>query len=162
MFVLLLTIAIVFLDQVTKYAVMSHLSLGEIRPVIEGFLNLTYVRNTGAAWGMMSGFNVWLTALSVVMLALIVVFRRSFLNDTWPHRLALGLMLGGIIGNLLDRVRLFSVVDFLDFHWGAHYHFPSFNVADAAICVGVALYILSSALPAAARGSQPPPAADVC
>jgi signal peptidase II len=79
------------------------------------------------------------------MLVVIVCFRRSFLNDVPGHRLALGLMVGGIVGNLIDRLRLQYVVDFLDFHWGVH-HFPAFNVADSSICIGVGLYILSMLL----------------
>jgi signal peptidase II len=77
------------------------------------------------------------------MLVLMVVFRRSFLSDTWDHRLALGLMVGGILGNLLDRIRLRFVTDFLDFYVGSA-HWPAFNIADAAICTGVGIYVLSA------------------
>ena len=77
-----------------------------------------------------------------IMLAVLVTFRRSFLTDTLTHRIASGLMIAGIMGNLGDRLRLGYVVDFLDFHLGDS-HFPSFNVADSAICIGVGLYILS-------------------
>jgi signal peptidase II len=101
------------------------------------------VRNTGAAWGILGGQNASLSLLSIVMLALMFFFRRSLLSDTWEHRLALGLMAGGIVGNLMDRLRLGWVTDFLDFHWNGH-HWPAFNVADAAICTGVGIYMLSS------------------
>lgn len=143
MLVLLLGFAIALLDQVTKYAVRISFSVGESRTVLEGFFDLTYVRNSGAAWGMFGGQNASLTILSVVMLVVMLVFRRSFLSDTWEHRVALGLMVGGIVGNLMDRLRLGWVTDFLDFHW-RQYHWPAFNVADAAICVGVGIYILSA------------------
>ncbi len=146
MLALLLTLAIAVLDQATKYWILQHFYPGEARPVIDGCFNLVFVRNTGAAWGMFGGFNLWLAVLSAVMFVLMVAFRRQFLSDSLAHRVALGLMLGGIIGNLFDRVKLQFVVDFLDFHWGAH-HFPSFNVADSAICIGVGVYVLTSFFP---------------
>jgi signal peptidase II len=146
MLVLLLSAAIVVLDQVTKQWVTIRFYLGESLPVIPGFFNLSYVRNTGAAWGMLGGLNGLLVGLSLVVLLVLIFFRRSFLTDSLIHRLALALMIGGIVGNLLDRVRLQYVVDFLDFHWRIH-HFPAFNVADSAICVGVGLYMVSALFP---------------
>ncbi len=143
MMVLLLGFSIAVLDQVTKHLIRTQFFVGESRPVVEGFFNLTFVRNTGAAWGMLGGQNTSLTILSIVMLIVILIFRRSFLSDTWEHRLALGLMIGGIVGNLMDRLRLGWVTDFLDFHWRGH-HWPSFNVADSAICIGVGIYVLSA------------------
>ena len=143
MLVLILGLVITVIDQVTKYVIRLTYAVGESHPVIHGFFDLTYVRNTGAAWGILGGQNASLTILSVVMLAAIVIFRRSFLSDTWEHRIALGLMVGGIVGNLMDRLRLGWVTDFLDFYWKG-YHWPCFNVADAAICVGVGIYVLSA------------------
>jgi signal peptidase II len=143
MFALVTCLVIVVLDQATKQWVRYAFDLHESREVIQGFFSLTYVQNTGAAWGMLRGQNTSLTLLSVVMLILMVVFRRSFLNDTWSHRLALGLMLGGILGNLLDRLRLRFVTDFLDFYWQG-WHCPALNVADAAICTGVGIYLITS------------------
>lgn len=145
MLVLVLSFAIALMDQVTKYQVCLKFYPGESIPVIPGLFNLSYVRNTGAAWGMLSGLNGWLSLFSVMILIGLILFRRSFLSEVLIHRLALGLMIGGIVGNLMDRLRFEYVVDFLDFHWGLH-HFPCFNVADAAICVGVGLYVLSSFL----------------
>lgn len=139
--VILITIA----DQVTKHWVRLDFHYGESRPIIEGFFNFTYVRNTGAAWGMLGGYTHILTAISIVMLILMILFRRSFLNDTWPHRLALGLMVGGIVGNLMDRMRQGWVTDFLDFYIGT-WHWPCFNIADAAICTGVGIYLLTGFL----------------
>lgn len=136
-------LAIIVSDQITKQWVRGSFALGESRPVIDGFFDLTYVRNTGAAWGMFSDYSWALIALSIVMLILMVSFRGSFLSDTWEHRVAYGLLIGGIVGNLFDRIRLAAVTDFLDFHVAGH-HWPSFNIADSAICVGVFIYILSS------------------
>lgn len=138
-----LTLVIVVLDQVTKELIRIGFALEETVPVIDGFFNLTYVRNTGAAWGILLGKNTMLIVVSFVVLGVMLLFRRSFLSPTWEHRTATGLMMGGIIGNLIDRIRLGYVVDFLDFYV-ADYHWPSFNVADAGICVGVSIYIFSS------------------
>lgn len=141
--VLLLSIAIIVLDQFTKTLVTLKFDLSDSIVLIPGFFSLTYVRNIGAAWGILGGWNGVLVALSSVVLVLLIVFRRSFLTDSLIHRISLGLMLGGIAGNLFDRIRFQYVVDFLDFYWKTH-HFPAFNVADSSICVGVGLYMISS------------------
>ena len=137
---LLVAILVVLLDQATKEWVRGAFSLHDSIPVVPGFFNLTYIRNTGAAWGMFSGQNLGLAVLAFAMLVLLVVFRRKLLPPGQPHRVALGLLCGGIAGNLFDRLRLDYVTDFLDFHVRT-WHFPSFNVADSAICVGAALMI---------------------
>jgi signal peptidase II len=139
----LLALLIAVADQASKQWIRDTYALGESRPIIESFFHFTYLRNTGAAWGMFSGNNIWLAVLSLVVLVLMVLFRRAFLGNTWEHRLALGLLAGGIIGNVFDRLKLGYVTDFLDFFWRGH-HFPAFNIADSAICVGVTFYILSS------------------
>jgi signal peptidase II len=143
MLVVAIGLTILVADQITKQWVRYSFDLGESRPVLDGFFDLTYVRNPGAAWGMFRDFNGALVVLSVVMLILLIVFRRSFISDTRLHRVALGLMIGGILGNLMDRIRLSSVTDFLDFYIGNH-HWPAFNIADSAICVGVGIYIVSA------------------
>jgi signal peptidase II len=143
MLVLLVSSLIVLSDQWTKSLVRARYDLGELHPIAEGWFNLTYLRNTGAAWGLFGGQNGGLLILSVVVLVALIAFRRSFLAPTWEHRLALALMIGGILGNLLDRLRYGWVTDFLDFYW-KEWHWPAFNIADAAICTGVGLYILSS------------------
>ncbi|NKB24191.1 MAG: signal peptidase II [Kiritimatiellae bacterium] len=142
---LIIAIIITFFDQLTKQWIRLDFALGETRPVIEGFLNLNYLRNTGAAWGMLTGQNTALIIISVFMLCLMIIFRKSFVTDRWDQRIAFGLMFGGIIGNLMDRIRLGWVTDFLDFHI-AGYHWPSFNIADSAICIGVGMYMVSSGL----------------
>ncbi len=148
---LIVAIIIAVADQLTKEWVRATLALDKPGTAITAFFNLTYVRNTGAAWGMFGGQNIGLTVLSIVMLGLLIIFRRQFLGDSRAHRLALGLLIGGIVGNLLDRIRLNFVTDFLDFHLGTH-HWPSFNIADSAICCGVGIYIFSSFM--ASKNSQ--------
>lgn len=142
---LCLSIAVALLDQVTKYWIRARLDLGGFITAIPSFLDLRYVQNTGAAWGMLEGLNHWLVPLSLIMLVVIVRFRHHVMNGAWVPDLSCGLIAGGIVGNLLDRIRLGYVVDFLDFHWRTH-SFPAFNVADSAICIGVGLYMLSEIL----------------
>jgi signal peptidase II len=84
-----------------------------------------------------------LILISVAVLVLLVIYRRSFLDEQLSHRILLGLMVGGIVGNLIDRIRFGWVTDFLDFHIGTH-HWPSFNVADSAICIAAGLYIITN------------------
>ncbi len=144
MLVLILGLIVILLDQLTKLWVRtSFVYGGEPQAVIPGFFNLVYVRNTGAAWGMLGGQQVLLVLLSIAVLVMLALYHRRLLNPTLDHRIALGLMTGGILGNLIDRVRLGWVTDFLDFHVGA-WHWPSFNVADSAICIAVGIYLLSS------------------
>lgn len=143
MFVLILGIIIVIADQLTKYWIRFSYDLGEIDPIVPGFMNLTYLRNTGAAWGMLDGYNTWLGVLSIAVLIGLIFFRRSFISNVFEHKIALGCLLGGIAGNLIDRLRLGYVTDFIDLHIKGQ-HWPSFNIADSAICIGVGIYILSA------------------
>ena len=143
MLVLLLGLVVLIFDQLTKQAVRGHLVYGESRPIIEGFFNLVYVRNDGAAWNILSGHGIILILISVCVLILLFIYRRSFLQEQLSHRILLGLLVGGIAGNLVDRIRFGWVTDFLDFQFGS-YHYPSFNVADSAICIAIGLYVLSN------------------
>ena len=149
---LLVALAVVLLDQATKEWVRGAFSLHESIPVIPGFFHLTYIRNTGAAWGMFSGQNLTLSLLAFAMLLVLVFFRRKIMPPGRLHRIALGLLCGGIVGNLFDRLRLDYVVDFLDF-FVREWHWPAFNIADSAICIGVAIYMLGTLL---AKPARPP------
>lgn len=154
MLALIIGFVIVALDQAAKVAVRQHLVLGKSYPVIDGCLNLHYLRNTGAVWGIFQSQNEWLALLSLLVLALIAVFYRWLVDQRGVHRLAMGLLIGGIVGNLIDRIKLGWVTDFLDAYWRA-FHWPSFNIADAAICVGVAIYLASSFWRPASRPGAP-------
>ena len=145
MLVLLLGLIVLVLDQFTKQLVRAHLVYGESRPVIDGFFNLVYVRNDGAAWNILSGHGIILILISVAVLVMLVVYRRSFMQEQFSHRILLGLLIGGIAGNLIDRIRFGWVTDFLDFQFGS-YHYPSFNVADSAICIAIGLYVITNLL----------------
>ncbi|MDA1044027.1 MAG: signal peptidase II [Verrucomicrobia bacterium] len=141
MLVLCLCIVVVLGDQFTKHLAQTQLRLSQSIDVIPGFFDLTYVQNTGAAFGIFSGMNLFLAIFSLAMLLGMLVFRHHFLTESVYSHVSLGLILAGIIGNLIDRLRWDYVIDFLDFYWGSH-HFPAFNVADSAICIGVGIYLL--------------------
>ncbi|MDA0990824.1 MAG: signal peptidase II [Verrucomicrobia bacterium] len=142
MLILCLSFGLAVIDQLTKHLVQEHIHLGGAVTVVPGFFDLRYIQNTGAAWGIFQGRNSWLVAVSIIMLATLVTCRRYFITPALSSRLAIGCIIGGIVGNLADRLRVGYVIDFLDFHAGGH-AFPAFNVADSAICVGVALYMFS-------------------
>ncbi len=148
---------VAFLDQWTKFLIVSALTLGERIEIIPGFFNLTLAYNPGAAFGMLGDLPDGTRQLvlgAVTVLALLVVF--YFLAKDYYHDLiaqaALGLILGGAVGNIIDRVRLGVVVDFLDVYVQS-YHWPSFNVADSAICIGVAILIFRKPAPRDAQAS---------
>ncbi len=131
----LIAVLVVALDQVTKYLVRANLSLGESVPE-EGPLRITYVTNTGAAFGILQGQTLFLIVTTFFGLTAILLY---YLYPPMEHgflRLALGLQLGGAMGNLADRVRLGKVTDFIDVGpW------PNFNVADSSIVVGVVIIV---------------------
>jgi len=137
---------IVALDQVTKALVDDFMTLHESRTIVEGLVRLTYVQNRGAAFGILSeaGLPYQSLMFSVVsllaLLAIALYAWRMPVQSRLPQT-ALALVMGGAIGNLLDRARLGYVIDYMDVYWGAH-HWPAFNVADSAITVGVALLVL--------------------
>ena len=143
----LIAALLVALDQATKIWVYTTLPLHTELPVIQGFFNLVHVRNRGAAFGFLNRHDItwqfWLF-LAAGLVALVVVFTlaRQARNDEYGFFTALGLILGGAIGNLIDRVRYRAVIDFLDFYQG-DWHWPAFNVADIAICCGavIALWV---------------------
>lgn len=144
----LVALVIVALDQATKHFVMTRLEFADELVVIEGFFKFVHWGNTGAAWSLFHGNNQALAVVSLVALVLLFLARRHFSGDTRPGQIALGLMFGGIIGNLIDRLTVNHVIDFLYFHvqtrGGREAGFPAFNVADTAICVGVGIIFLLS------------------
>lgn len=142
---LLVAAGVLVLDQVTKAMVVQHMSLHESIPVIPGFFNLTYVRNTGAAFGILSSHTPGIRSVLLVLSSLLAMgfivwiwFREK--NPSWYLVIPMGMILGGALGNLVDRVRLGEVIDFLDFYWGK-YHWPAFNVADSAVSLGILVFL---------------------
>lgn len=142
-----LTAAIgVLLDQLSKIYIDSSFELYQSVTVLENFFHITYIRNRGAAFGILSDNALRLPffiTVSLVAIIGIIWYLRQLRADQKLSHLALGLILSGAIGNLIDRVRFGEVVDFIDVHWYTH-HWPAFNVADSAICVGVALLLLET------------------
>jgi signal peptidase II len=137
---------ILVLDQATKAVVRARFELGDSVPVIPGFFSLTRVHNTGAAFGFLNDFDFpFKTAVLAVVAAAALVGLAAY-AATLPDgqrlsRLGLASIIGGAAGNLVDRLTLGFVLDFFDFYWRG-WHFWAFNIADAAITIGVALMIL--------------------
>ncbi len=142
-FLLAVAGAVVAVDQFTKLLVDQYLPLYTLKPIIPRFFNLVHARNTGAAFSMFAGEPAPLRTLFFAGLALLVVggicyaYTKLKREEVWT-RWAYALICGGAIGNLVDRLRLGEVIDFLDFYVGP-YHWPAFNVADSAITVGACL-----------------------
>ena len=142
---LILALVFIALDQITKAAVVKYIRFGERIPVIPDFFNLTYITNTGAAWGILAGHGWLLLLISFAVLIAVIYFIHT-LTDGWPERIyAIALIVSGIVGNSIDRIFRREVVDFLQFLFGK-YQYPSFNITDSCICVGVFIFILSTVL----------------
>lgn len=132
---------VVFADQITKYLALAGLEFGKSIPIFEGFFHLTLVYNTGVAFGFFQGKQELLFILITISLVILVVIAHRMhsgkLVAPTSVKIALALILGGAIGNWIDRIRHQAVIDFLDFRvW------PVFNLADSAITIGVCLYVL--------------------
>lgn len=139
-----LAVITVVLDQLSKIYIDRTFSLGQVKVVIDNHFYITHVRNPGAAFGILSE-SAWrlpffLAVALVAVIGILWYLRTLAVTDTWMH-LSLGLIFGGAVGNLIDRIRFGEVVDFVGVHWYA-YHWPAFNVADSAICVGVAIMLV--------------------
>ncbi|MAJ58556.1 MAG: signal peptidase II [bacterium TMED88] len=135
------------LDQITKYAILAHFYYGERLVVIPGVFDLTYVRNPGGAFSFFAtGAYEWrmlfFVGSTVVSVILLLVFLSRHEPESRLSPMALGLIMGGALGNLLDRLIHGEVIDFLDIHLWSGYTWPTFNIADSTIVVGVGLMIL--------------------
>lgn len=151
-----LAAAVILLDQVTKWAVLENFVYGERRE-ITGFSNLVLVYNKGAAFSMFASADGWQTPL-LILFAIVAAGIVSYLivrnREKRVLCLGLALILGGALGNLIDRLRFGHVVDFLDFH-AMGWHWPAFNVADSGITVGALLLILDGFVHHEKRASAP-------
>lgn len=136
----------VLLDFVSKVIVLRTLDFHQEREIIPGFFKFVHWRNTGAAWSFWSGNNEMLAIISLLALLLLFIYREHFDTRNLLGQAALGLIFGGITGNLIDRLYHRNVIDFLRFYinqrGGAEIGFPAFNFADTAICTGVGLLFL--------------------
>ena len=146
-----IALAVFLLDQATKLLIVSRVTFNPLQShgvghdleVIRGFFYIIHVGNTGAAWSMFAGRSVLLACLAAGTLLAIYFWRHSLGLRDRLSQISFGLLCGGIVGNLVDRLLHHHVIDFIDLHFGS-YIYPTFNVADSGICVGVLLYLWQS------------------
>lgn len=144
MILILLSLLVVAIDQISKIYIHTNFELGDTVSVIENYFNITYVRNTGAAFGILSDSqqtfrHVFFLAIPVIAVAVIVFFIYGLPEEELAQIISLSLISGGAIGNYIDRIQYGYVIDFLDVHIKNIYSWPVFNVADSAIVVGVSV-----------------------
>ena len=136
---LILSAALIISDQVTKLVISANMQMGDKIEVIKGFFYIGYTKNTGAAWGMFSGHTEYLAIFSVVatlgLIYILLLMKRGF------AAFSVALVIAGAIGNAIDRIRLGFVIDFIDTYIFG-YDFPTFNIADSAITVGMILLLI--------------------
>jgi signal peptidase II len=144
----IVSVVVIFLDQATKILIDRTMDLHSSLTVVENFFNITYIRNKGAAFGFLAETSFRLPffiLISIIAVVVIIGIFRKLRPEQKLTAVSLSLIFAGALGNLIDRIRLGEVIDFLDAHWYEH-HWPSFNVADSAICVGVALLAIDMLL----------------
>lgn len=140
-----LALLVYVLDQVTKYFVLEMLGKGQERVIVDGFFKFVHWGNSGAAWSLFTGYNGALAIVALIALVVLYLARHHFGASLPQGQFALGLIFGGILGNLTDRIlpSRQEVIDFIRFYIhradGTEFGFPAFNVADSGICVGVAI-----------------------
>ncbi len=150
----LLALFLLALDQYSKYWIVKNIPFGFKTVVIPDFFNITHITNTGAAWGILSGRGGFLLLIATLVMISVLWFLRSLTDGCTERYFAVFLVISGIVGNSIDRVFRGAVVDFLQFYIGK-YVWPSFNVADSCICVGVFIFILSTLIRPERRKSNP-------
>ena len=141
-----IALLVLALDQFTKHLVLKYLGYAQEKVVLEGFFRFVHWGNTGAAWSLFRGNNEVLAIVALLALLALFLTRHHFDSRTLPGQIAFGLIFGGITGNLIDRLRVGHVIDFIYFYvqprGRGEIGFPAFNVADSAICIGVVLVFL--------------------
>jgi len=141
---------VVLSDQLTKYAVQRFLEPYSRIEIIPGVCNLTYIINTGGAFGLFGGLtNPWrillFVGISIIALVILLIFYMKYYTQDTLTPLAIALIAGGAMGNFIDRIRYNGVIDFIDLHYG-RYHWPAFNVADMGITIGVVIILVHQIL----------------
>ncbi|MGM8214399.1 signal peptidase II [Bacillaceae bacterium W0354] len=137
----ILALVVVIFDQITKFLIVGNMKIYESIEVIPGFFYITSHRNSGAAWGILEG-KMWLFYIvTVVVIGVIIYYMQMYKHEHPLINIGFALILGGAIGNFIDRLRIQEVVDFLDFIIFS-YDFPIFNIADSALTVGVIIVII--------------------
>ncbi len=141
MFYYIIALFVIALDQFTKWLIVKNLELGESIKIIENFLYITSHRNRGAAWGILQGQMWFFYIITVLVIIGIVYYIQKAVRGNWLFGVSLGLMLGGAIGNFIDRVFRKEVVDFINTYIFG-YDFPVFNIADSSLVIGVILLMI--------------------
>lgn len=134
----LIALVVIIFDQWTKYLVIENMAIGESIPIIDNLIYLTSHRNPGAAWGILAGQMWFFYIITVIVVGIIIYYMETYSKGHRLLGLSLALVLGGAIGNLIDRVRFQEVVDFVDVYIFS-YDYPIFNVADSSLVIGVIL-----------------------
>lgn len=147
-FILIVTGGVLAIDQLSKWYIRKSIALYESIPVIDSFFHITHVRNSGGAFSLLSDADSavripFFIVASIIAIGALVYLLRQVATHQKVLLFALAGILGGALGNAVDRVRLGQVTDFLDFHWHG-YHWPAFNVADSFITIGVVILLLHS------------------
>lgn len=135
---------VVVVDQITKLAIVGRLAIGESEPVLQGLIAFRHIRNTGAVFGVMRGAGRYFTVFSIVAAAVLIIVLFVARKTSTFVKVSLGLILGGAVGNLIDRLRFGNVVDFVDVGISPGIRWPCFNVADLAITLGVAFLVVKT------------------
>ncbi|WP_440895223.1 signal peptidase II [Amphibacillus sp. Q70] len=151
----LLALLIILLDQVTKWLVLANMEIRESIPIIENFLYITSHRNSGAAWGILADQMILFYVITVIVIVVLVYYIKQYAKTNKWLGFGLGLILGGAIGNFIDRLIYQEVVDFIDVYFGS-YSYPIFNVADSALVMGViiiGIFILKDEFGKGAKGN---------
>lgn len=140
----LLTVIIVIIDQYSKYLAGKFLKPGESVTIIKDYFDFSLVMNPGMAFGLLSGMPSFVTNVIVISLSILAVvgftyfYRVIFIGENYAGKISFGLIIGGAIGNLIDRIRIQAVIDFIDIHYKG-YHWPAFNIADSAVTCAMLL-----------------------
>ena len=140
-------ILVVISDQLSKLWILQNFALYDSTVIIPGLFNLTFLRNTGAAFGMFAGQpalyrQLFFITMAVVALVVIILMQRKLGPQNSWYTISLAFISGGAVGNLIDRIAYGSVIDFLDVYIGSH-HWPAFNIADSGITVGVCIFLIT-------------------
>ncbi|MCO7128113.1 signal peptidase II [Sporolactobacillus shoreicorticis] len=136
-----LALIVLLIDQLSKYLVVHNMALGESTPIIPGFFYWTSVRNNGAAWSMLEGQFIFFFIITVIVLAVVVYYMQKLGRKQPLLGISLGIIMGGTLGNFVDRLFRGEVVDFIHFYI-VRYSFPVFNLADSSLFIGVVLLII--------------------
>ena len=147
LFWLFLSLAIILLDQWTKYLAVSHLTLNQALPIISGYFNFTLMHNPGASFSFlaeMSGWQRWfLSIISIIIIFALIKWLVSLSGNRYYLNIAISLIIGGAFGNLIDRLRLSYVIDFIQVYYKSYYY-PAFNIADSSVVIGIFMILFYS------------------